>query len=110
LILNPNLEAVILVLCDQPFLTTEILIQMSEKYHTSGKSIVHCNYGEVSGPPTLFHKSLFPYLMELKGVQGAKKVVDLFLDKVALIDFPEGKWDIDTPADYHHLLNIQSDL
>ena len=45
LILNPNLEAVILVLCDQPFLTTEILIQMLEKYHTSGKSIVHYHYG-----------------------------------------------------------------
>lgn len=106
---NPETEAVILVLCDQPFLTAEILHEIIEKYHSSGQSIVHCSYGDVSGPPTLFHKSLFPYLMELKGGQGAKKVVDMFRDQVAYVDFPKGKLDIDTAADYHQLLQTESD-
>jgi len=106
---NPETEAVILVLCDQPFLSVEILREIIEKYHRSGQSIVHCSYGEVSGPPTLFHKSLFPYLMELKGGQGAKKVVDMFPDQVAYVDFPKGKLDIDTAADYHQLLQTESD-
>ena len=106
---NPETEAVILVLCDQPFLSVEILREIIEKYHRSGQSIVHCSYGDVSGPPTLFHKSLFPYLMELKGGQGAKKVVDMFPDQVAYIDFPKGKLDIDTIADYHQLLQTESD-
>ncbi|HLO56866.1 MAG TPA: nucleotidyltransferase family protein [Saprospiraceae bacterium] len=106
---NPETEAVILVLCDQPFLTTEILREVVEKYHSSGQSIVHCSYGEVSGPPTLFHKSLFPYLMELKGGQGAKKVLDMFPNQVAYVDFPKGKLDIDTAADYHQLLQTESD-
>jgi|JI7StandDraft_1071085.scaffolds.fasta_scaffold00688_23 molybdenum cofactor cytidylyltransferase len=106
---NPETEAVILVLCDQPFLSVEILREIIEKYHRSGQSIVHCSYGDVSGPPTLFHKSLFPYLMELKGGQGAKKVVDMFPDQVVYVDFPKGKLDIDTAADYHQLLQTESD-
>ncbi len=106
---NTETEAVILLLCDQPFLTTEILREIVEKYHSSGQSIVHCSYGDVSGPPTLFHKSLFPYLMELKGGQGAKKVVDMFPDQVAYIDFPKGKLDIDTAADYQQLKQTESD-
>jgi len=106
LMMNTDTEAVILVLCDQPLLTVDILHQVIDTYHVSSLPIVHCNYGEASGPPTLFHKSLFPYLMELKGHEGAKKVVNTFPEKVALVDFPDGKWDIDTPADYQHLLQI----
>jgi molybdenum cofactor cytidylyltransferase len=105
---NPETEAIILVLCDQPFLTAEILQEMVEKYRSSGQSIVHCSYGDVSGPPTLFHKSLFPYLMELKGGQGAKKVVDMFPNQVTFTDFPKGKFDIDTLADYHQLIQKES--
>lgn len=101
---SPETEAIVLVLCDQPFLTTDILIKIVEKYHSSGQPIIHCKYGDVCGPPTLFHKSLFPNLMELKGGQGAKKVVDMFPDRRVYIDFPEGKMDIDTQEDYQQLI------
>jgi molybdenum cofactor cytidylyltransferase len=47
---------------------------------------------------------MFPYLMELKGSQGAKKVVDRFPDQVTLVDFPKGSLDIDTPEDYQQLI------
>lgn len=106
---NPDTEAVILILCDQPFLSAEIFKQILEKYQDTGLPIVHCHYGETSGPPTLFHRSMFPYLLELKGGQGAKKVVDRFPDQVAFIDFPKGSLDIDTPEDYQQLLNIKND-
>jgi molybdenum cofactor cytidylyltransferase len=86
---NPDTEAVILLLCDQPFLSAEILKQILEKYQETGLPIVHCHYGEASGPPTLFHRSMFPYLLELKGGQGAKKVVDRFPDQVAFSRFSE---------------------
>ncbi len=102
---NPDTEAVILLLCDQPFLSAEILRQILEKYHDTGLPIVHCHYGEASGPPTLFHRSMFTYLLELKGGQGAKKVVDRFPDQVAFIDFPHGSLDIDTPEDYQQLID-----
>ena len=102
---NPDTEAVILLLCDQPFLSAEVLWQILEKYHDTGLPIVLCHYGEASGPPTLFHRSMFPYLLELKGGQGAKKVVDRFPDQVAFVDFPQGSLDIDTPEDYQQLID-----
>jgi molybdenum cofactor cytidylyltransferase len=102
--LNPDAEAVILLLCDQPLLTAETIRQLLEKYHESGLPIIHCNYGDTTGPPTLFHKSLFHYLMQLKGHEGAKKVVNTFPDKVALVEFPDGKWDIDTAEDYEQII------
>lgn len=98
--LNPETEAVILILCDQPLLTAETLHQVLEKFHTSGNPIIHCDYGDASGPPALFHKSMFPYLLQLQGHDGAKKLVKQFPEKVALVDFPDGKWDIDTAEDY----------
>jgi molybdenum cofactor cytidylyltransferase len=102
---NPDTEAIILVLCDQPFLSAEILRQILERYHDTGLPIVHCHYGEASGPPTLFHRSMFPFLLELKGGQGAKKVVDRFPDQVTFVDFPAGSLDIDTPEDYQQLID-----
>ena len=102
---NPDTEAVILVLCDQPFLSAEVLRQILEKYQETGLPIVHCHYGEASGPPTWFHRSMFPYLLEVKGSQGAKKVVDRFPDQVALVDFPKGSLDIDTQEDYQQLID-----
>lgn len=105
LMANPKMEAVILMLCDQPLLTVDILQKMIDKYLDSGLPIVHCDYGEATGPPTLFHQFMFPYLLQLQGQEGAKKVVKTYPDKVALVDFADGKWDIDTMEDYQHLLD-----
>jgi len=105
--LNGDTEAVIFVLCDQPFLSVDILKNIMEVYQKSGQPIIHCRYDEAFGPPTLFHKSLFPELMLLQGAQGAKKVVEKFPKKVAFVDFPNGKWDIDTLQDYQSLLQIK---
>lgn len=107
--LNKDAEAVIFVLCDQPFLSLDILENIVEKYQKSGQPIVHCRYDEVYGPPTLFHKSLYLELMALQGAQGAKKVVEKFPEKVAFVDFPFGKWDIDTETDYEYLLNMETE-
>lgn len=106
---NPDTEAIILVLCDQPFLTKEVLSNIVRKYDETQSAIVHSIFKEAFGPPTLFHKSLFPYLMDLKGNQGAKKIVDMFHEKVTHIHFPEGDIDIDTQSDYDLLIKSASD-
>jgi len=85
----------------------DIIEKMIDKYLDSGLPIVHCDYGEATGPPTLFHQSMFPNLLQLQGHEGAKKVVKTHQDKAALVDFPDGKWDIDTMEDYQHLLDNQ---
>jgi molybdenum cofactor cytidylyltransferase len=101
-------DCVIIMLCDQPFVTTELLQALYDTQLRSGKRVVACQYKDTAGVPVLFHHSLFPELMKLQGGEGAKKLLPRFADDTALIPFPEGETDIDTMEDYDRLLHKQS--
>ena len=105
LFISPLTDAVILMVCDQPYVSTELINDIINKQEETGKSIVTCNYGEIAGPPTLFHKSLFHELMHLKGDVGARKIIQHHSDDVATVLFKKGKIDIDTKEDYNSLNN-----
>ena len=96
----PSSEGVILMVCDQPYVTSSLLNDLIETYQKTGNHIVTCSYENTFGPPTLFHKSHFPELIQLKGDTGARKVVERHPGDVEVVLFPEGKIDIDTKADY----------
>ena len=105
---HPEVEATVLMMCDQPFVTTGLINQIIEKQMQSGKDIVTCSYGGVVGPPTLFTFKFFPELLKLKGDAGAKKIIERSPDQVATVDFPRGEIDIDTESDYQHWLSASS--
>ncbi len=102
--INPDIETVVFVLCDQPYLSTTILNEIITKHLETGTEIVNCHYTDSFGPPVLFHKCLFKYLKLLKGNEGAIGVVKQFHEKVSHVNFPKGDSDIDTMSDYHKLL------
>lgn len=106
LFINPNMEAVILMVCDQPHVSAELINQLVNEHEQSGKSIVTCNYGEAIGPPALFSKTFFKELMKLKGDVGARKIIQKHSNEVATISFADGKTDIDTKEDYNALTNL----
>jgi molybdenum cofactor cytidylyltransferase len=101
--INPNTEGAVLMVCDQPFVSASLLNEMVHAYKQSGKQIITCTYANTFGPPTLFHKSIFPELLQLKGDVGARSILALNADKVELVLFPEGNLDIDTQEDYERL-------
>ena len=101
---TPSIEAVIFMVCDQPYISSAVLNNLINTYQKTGKRIVACNYGEAIGPPALFHKSLFSELMQLKGDKGAKVIIQKDKDRVGLVNFPLGNVDIDTEDDYSRLL------
>jgi len=103
--IDPKIDAVIFMTCDQPYISSSVLNDLISKYQQSGKPIVTSNYGEAIGPPTLFHKSFFSELMELKGDVGAKKIIQQHNDEVATVLFTKGNIDIDTKKDYEALNN-----
>jgi molybdenum cofactor cytidylyltransferase len=105
LFISPSTEAVIFMVCDQPHVSSELLNELIKEQKQTGKPIIACNYREATGPPALFHKSLFNELMKLKGDVGARKIIQKHSDDVATIQFPEGKIDIDTKEDYDALRN-----
>ena len=106
--INPSAEGAILMVCDQPYVTSLLLNTLIATYQTTGKRIVACSYENTFGPPAFFHKIFFPELLELKGDIGAKSVVQGHADEVEVVLFPEGNIDIDTVADYQKLLKKSS--
>jgi molybdenum cofactor cytidylyltransferase len=101
----PSADAVIFMVCDQPYVSASLLNDLINTQVDTGKPIVTSDYGEAIGPPALFHKSLFNELMQLKGDAGAKKIIETHRDEVATVLFTKGKIDIDTKEDYEALKN-----
>ena len=92
-------DAALVMLCDQPAVTPALLGQMAETYRDTGHALVACDYGAVIGVPALFGPALFPALRALRGEEGARQVIKHYDGPRSLVPFPEGVWDIDTPAD-----------
>jgi molybdenum cofactor cytidylyltransferase len=106
----PELSAAIIMLCDQPYITPALLTQLIQQQKVTGKKIIACSYNNTIGAPALFHQSLFPDLLSLKGTEGAKKIFMVYPNEVLSISFPSGAIDIDTPDDVAALHNIQKEL
>jgi molybdenum cofactor cytidylyltransferase len=99
----PDIAGCIITVSDQPFVTTEILSNLIAEA-SSGAPIVACSYGDTIGTPVLFSKNYFDQLLQLKGAEGAKKLILKHSTAVKSIPFPLGTIDIDTQTDYQNLL------
>jgi molybdenum cofactor cytidylyltransferase len=101
--LKPGTDGVIFTVCDQPYVNKSLLDSLLMEQHGTGLPIVASSYEGKLGTPALFHKSLFPELLELKGDVGARTIVVQHADDVASVLFPKGNIDIDTEAEYEDL-------
>lgn len=101
--LNPQAEAVILMVADQPFVTAALLNTLMEVNRNEQRSIVAGEYGDTFGTPVLFTKRFFPELLKLTGDVGAKSLVKKYMNDAAFVPFPKGDIDIDTMGDYTNL-------
>ncbi len=100
------IDKVIIMRCDQPFVSAELLNSMIAKQIETEKPIIACTYNGTTGVPVLFDRTLFAELLLLQGQEGAKKILITHTDEVATIPFDEGSIDIDTPDDYKRLLKL----
>jgi len=107
--INHNLEAVAIALCDQPWVSSQLLNQIVEAYYLTKKPIIAAEYAETLGVPALFSRTLFSELRELKSSQGAKQLIKKHIHQVFSLPFPEGIIDIDTPQDYENLNTLKCD-
>ncbi len=97
---EPELDSVMILVSDQPFISTRLLQEMIHVQQTSGKAIVAALYNGVKGTPVLFTRIYFQQLQQLQGDKGARSILQLVPDEIATVDFAEGEMDIDTPEDY----------
>ena len=104
---QPPLSAVIIMLGDQPFADALLIKKLVDVSHKTGASVVTCDYGDNTGPPTFFGQKHFAELLNLSGDQGAKKVVQSHSAAAEYVPFRLGKLDLDTPSDYEAYLKME---
>lgn len=100
---HPAIDAVLILVCDQPALDAALLKSFIARSATEPSAIIVADYGPDRGPPVLFPLTDFPALLALTGDTGARAVIRQHLDRVRLLPFPSGALDLDTPADLARL-------
>lgn len=91
-------ETLILMLCDQPGVSADVLRRLLEAYRATRAPVIASRYPQGPGVPALFHAELFPALKSLGGDVGARQLIRHFDRDVVTIPLalPD---DIDTPED-----------
>jgi molybdenum cofactor cytidylyltransferase len=104
--LATDVEAAVLLTCDQPFLDASIVRQLIAAQEETGKPIVASSYANTLGVPALFDRSCFDALLALPDATGAKAFILSRRDEVASIPFERGEIDIDMPEDLDRLTDL----
>lgn len=96
----PDIDGLMILVADQPYLDSAVLNEMGVLQKENGYIAVAASYKDQLGTPILFHRSLWTELLLLKGDVGAKKILNQIKDKIGIVPFEKGLYDIDTIADY----------
>ncbi len=98
-----ELDAVLVMLCDQPLVTITHLKSLISTFRETGQLVVASEYNQTSGVPALFSNPLFAELINLTGKEGAKQILQRHRDRMITLPIPEAAIDIDTLEDYRRL-------
>jgi molybdenum cofactor cytidylyltransferase len=102
---SPDTDSAIFAVCDQPYITPDLFLEMISVGSKSQKPIVACLYNNVLGTPVLFKKEYFDVLLTLKDNEGARKIIQSHPESAEAVPFPLGIYDVDTMQDYEALQN-----
>jgi len=92
-------DGILLLLADQPLVTSAHLDDLCAHWHQSPDAIVASQYAGALGPPIVFPKRDFAALGKLKGDAGARRVVGGEAERVVAVEFAPAAVDIDRPED-----------
>jgi molybdenum cofactor cytidylyltransferase len=97
---DPEAEAALLLVCDQPRLSVEHLRRLIDAYAAPCEpTIVASEYAGVAGIPAIFPASQFANLLALRGDAGARFLLRDPDCGLITRQFEGGEIDIDTPTD-----------
>lgn len=109
---DPRATALIVVLGDQPLLTSGLIDRLIGIYRGSGYKVARPVFRGRPGHPVLMDISFIPALLELKGDLGAREVLAPFAHQTTLMDVddPALLLDVDTAEDYKRVLGLSRRL
>jgi len=93
-------DAAVVLLADMPFVDAGMIRAVVARHGETGAPLVASRYGEVTAPPTLYHRSLFAELLGGAGEGRGREVVARNRERAAWVDWPaQAVSDVDFPAD-----------
>lgn len=94
-----EMDAVLLMVCDQPRLTAASLERLMQCFERSGKSVACLRDGTHMGNPAVFARQCFSELLALQGDRGAKGVLCAHEGDLLVVDTvgADELADADTP-------------
>jgi molybdenum cofactor cytidylyltransferase len=102
--LPPEASAAVVLLADMPLVDEAMIRAVVERHAATGAPLVTARYGEVTAPPTLYARSLFPELLGGEGEGRGREVVRRHRAEAAWVDFaPALLADVDVPDDLRRL-------
>ncbi len=102
-----QLDAALIMLCDQPLITARHLNQLITKFHGDKRSMITAtSYAETQGVPAIFDKSLFSTLEVLPGNRGAQWLFKDYQEQLECVSFEGAVVDVDTEEDYLKLIQL----
>ena len=102
LTIEPNLEAVLITLCDQPHVTADSFKLLISEFQTKAAAIAAAEYTETTGVPAVFSRKLFDDLLTLEGDKGARNLIRSRNDLVT-VAIDAAAIDVDKPIDAAYL-------
>lgn len=100
---NPQTNAILLSMVDQPFVNATHLKKLTAAYDPARPMIIASAYSSTFGVPILIDSFYFDELKKLKGDEGGKKIFANYIKNIVEIPFIEGKIDIDEKKDLEKL-------
>ncbi len=97
--------AVLILLADQPSVSTEDLRRLVGAWRRQPTQLVAAQYDSDTGVPAIFPRWCLAELGALRGDQGARVLLRRHADRLVHIPMPSAAIDIDTPED---LLRIET--
>jgi molybdenum cofactor cytidylyltransferase len=101
--INPQTNAILLSMVDQPFVDATHLKKLVAAYDAARPMIIASAYSSTFGVPILVDSFYFDALKKLKGDEGGKKIFANYIKNIVEIPFIEGKIDIDEKKDLEKL-------
>ena len=101
-----SVEGALVILGDQPLMTTQVLDTLIATRQTTGKHIIAPLYNTRRGNPVLFDASLFPELMEVTGDEGGRSIIERHRHDVATVEVGNelATYDVDTWEAYQQVV------
>lgn len=94
-------DGVLIVLADQPKITTSFLNEIIDDYQLNQNQIIATSYDDDKfGVPALFDSFYFKELSKLTDDNGAKNILKKYKSSVKILNPPSKNIDIDSKEDY----------